>query len=75
MHSVKSRFVIGPSNILFAGVYIYMCTFQPGNRTGWGSEGVNNHIVAVQQCGWRRGEPACLCEYLKGTPPSEDLNV
>ena len=38
MHSVRRRFVAGPSNILFAGVYVY--TFQPGNFTGWGSEGV-----------------------------------
>ena len=29
----------GPSNILFAGVYV--CTFRPGNFTGWGSEAVN----------------------------------
>ena len=40
MHSIESRFVIGPSNILFGGVYV--CTFSPGNFTGWGSEGVNN---------------------------------
>ena len=41
MHSIQSRFVIGPWNILFAGVYvIYVYTFQPGNFTGWGSEGV-----------------------------------
>ena len=33
-----SRFVIGLSNILFAGVY--MCTFPPRNFTGSGSEGV-----------------------------------
>ena len=38
MHSTESRFVTGPSNTLFAGVYV--CTFQPGNVTGWGSEGV-----------------------------------
>ena len=38
MHSNKSRFVIGPSNILSEGVYAY--TFQPGNFTCWGSEGV-----------------------------------
>ena len=38
MHSIKNRFVIGQSNILSGGVYI--CTFQPGNFTGWGSEGV-----------------------------------
>ena len=39
MHSIKSRFVIGPSDILFAGVYVSV--FQPGNFTGCGSEGVN----------------------------------
>ena len=38
MHTIKSRFVIGPSNILFASLYV--CTFKPGNFTGWGSEGV-----------------------------------
>ena len=37
-HSIESGFVIGPSNILFAAVYA--CTFQPGNVTDWGSEGV-----------------------------------
>ena len=41
MRSIKSRFVIGPSNILFAGVYVSI--FQPGNFTGWGSEGVNDN--------------------------------
>ena len=41
MHSTESRFVIGPSNILFAGMD--KCTFQPGNFTGWGSEWVNNN--------------------------------
>ena len=39
MHSIKSRLVIGPSNILFGGMYVR--TFQPGNFTGEGSEGVN----------------------------------
>ena len=29
MHSIESRVVIGPSNMLFAGVY--MSTFEPGN--------------------------------------------
>ena len=38
MDSIESRFVIGPSNILFGGVYA--CNFQPGNFTGCGSEGV-----------------------------------
>ena len=39
-HSIESKFVIGPSNILVVGLYV--CTFQPGNFTGWGSEGVKN---------------------------------
>ena len=38
IHRTESRFVIGPSNTLFAGVYV--STFQPGHFTGWGSEGV-----------------------------------
>ena len=41
-HSVESRFVIGLSNVLFAGVYVY--TFQPGNFTGWGSEGITTFV-------------------------------
>ena len=28
MHSVESKFVMGPSNVLFAGVYVGI--FQPG---------------------------------------------
>ena len=39
-HSIESKFVIRrTSNLLLAGMYVY--TFQPGNFTGWGSEGVN----------------------------------
>ena len=38
MLNIKSRFVIGPSNILYTGMHVY--TFQPGNFTGCGSEGV-----------------------------------
>ena len=37
---LKVRFVTGPSNVLLAGVYVY--TFQPGNFTGWGSEGIKS---------------------------------
>ena len=46
MHSVESRCVTGPSDILFVGVCVCVCvcvcvsTFQPGILTGWGSEGV-----------------------------------
>ena len=39
MHSCESRFLIGLSDILFGGVYV--CTFDRGNFTGWGSERVN----------------------------------
>ena len=42
MHSIESRFVKGPSKHVFAGVYV--CTFQPGNFTGWSSEGVKDTI-------------------------------
>ena len=38
MHSIESRFVTEPSNILFGGMYV--STFQPGDFTGWGSGGV-----------------------------------
>ena len=37
--ALKVRFVTGPSDILFTGVYV--CTSQPGHFTGWGSERVN----------------------------------
>ena len=45
MHSIESRFDLGPSNILFGGVIV--CTFQPGNFTGWGSEGVNQWVYIL----------------------------
>ena len=35
MHSTESRIVIGPSNVLFAGVSVYI--FQAGKFTSWGS--------------------------------------
>ena len=44
MHNIESRFVIGPENNLFIGVYteiVYMCIFQPEKLTGWDSEGVS----------------------------------
>ena len=43
MHSTDGRFVTGPSDILFAGVYV--CIFQPANFTSWGSEGVKGVAV------------------------------
>ena len=38
-YSTESRCDIEPENRLFAGMAVH---FQPGNVTGWGSEGVNN---------------------------------
>ena len=46
MRRTESRFVIGPSNVLSAGVYV--CTFQPGNLAGCGSEGVKDPVVHVR---------------------------
>ena len=46
MHSIDGRFVLGPSDTLFAGLYV--CSFQPGNFTGWGSEGVK--VKEILQC-------------------------
>jgi len=52
MHSIESRFVIlGSSHILFDGVYV--CTFQLGNFTGWGSEGVNIASQTCRRTTWR----------------------
>ena len=45
---MESRLVTGPSDILFAGMYVY--TFQPGNFTGCGSEGVKYLSVSVCFC-------------------------
>ena len=45
MPSIESGFVIGPSNILFTGVY--GCTIQPENFTGWGSEGVKQDVRCI----------------------------
>ena len=38
--------VTAAENVLFVGVH--PCTFQPGNFTGWGSEGVKGKITG----GW-----------------------
>ena len=61
---INSRFVLGPSNILFEGVHyesrfvlgpsnilfggVILCTFQPGHFTGWGSEGVNQWVYTCR---------------------------
>ena len=42
---LKVRLVTGPSNMLFAGVYV--CTFHPGNFKGGGSQ-------AVKKCAQQR---------------------
>jgi len=51
MDSIESRCVIGPENILFAGVSVQL---SARNFTGWGSEGVNMDAVHVQFCTERR---------------------
>ena len=51
LRRTESSFVIGPSNILLAGVR--ECTFQPGNCTGCGSEGVER--CSLQHNGWLTG--------------------
>ena len=38
MHSIESRFVIGPSNILFAGVYL--CPFSAEIVQAWAVKGL-----------------------------------
>ena len=49
MHSVESRRVTGPSNMLFSGVYV--STSQPRNLTGWSSEGVKQvHQICQSLC-------------------------
>ena len=44
-HNTESRFVIRPSNILLAGVYV--CTFQIGNFTRLGNEGVKTAMKSL----------------------------
>ena len=44
MHNIERSFVIGLSYTPFACVYV--CNFEPGNFTGWGSEGVNALFLA-----------------------------
>ena len=41
IHGLESRIVTGPSDTLFAGMY--MCALQQGNFTGWNSEGVDKN--------------------------------
>ena len=64
MHSIDNRFVTGPSRILFEGVYVG--TFQPGNFTGCGSEGVNGHYSSCFNIdrGVIQGDPLFPCLYL-----------
>ena len=47
MLNIESRFVVGPSNTMFTGVYV--CTYQPANFTGCGSEGVNQTVQNIRK--------------------------
>ena len=51
MHSVESRFVTGPLNILFSGVYV--CTFHPGNFTDWVMKGLNVENESIR-LNWKK---------------------
>ena len=48
-HHVYLLTYLGPSNILFAGVYV--CTFQLGNVEGWVSEEVK-HAYSLDPAKW-----------------------
>ena len=56
MYCTESRFVIGLSNIPFAGAYV--CTFQHGNFTVWGGEGVKKTAAYALMCA---GMCVCAC--------------
>ena len=43
--SMENRFLLVPSDILFASLYV--CIFQPRNFTSWGSEAVNRRLRGV----------------------------
>ena len=45
MHSIRSRFIIRLGNILLAATHV--CTSQPGNFTGCGSEGIKNSFFWI----------------------------
>ena len=59
MRSIESRFVTGPSNTLFGGAHVL--AFQPGNFTGWDSDGVNS-VPALSF--WARWDECFLLSYL-----------
>lgn len=62
MHRTESRLVIGPSNVQSAGMYV--CTFQPGNITGCGSEGVKIDVGQAERLinGVHGHGAKCHCE-------------
>ena len=45
--------LLWPSNTLFGDVYV-MCTFQPRNVTGWGSEGVKRCLMSFHSASLQR---------------------
>ena len=66
MHSIEIRFVIGPSDVLFGDVGV--CTFQPRNFTGQGSEGVkkikNNNNKTKNKSSYLRSFDSFLPQIL-----------
>ena len=79
MHSIESRFVIGPSSVLFGGVYV--CTFQPENFTGCGSEGVNPRAEDWSECHVQESIPSlpwdqeAACSDVQGSTVQALLSV
>ena len=73
MHSIESRLVVEPSNILFAGVHVG--TFEPGHFKGWGSEWVRYFTTcSFNSCGEQNHKDyyACPQNQLLGTAEAED---
>ena len=71
MCNIKSRFT-EPSNILLASMYV--CTFQLGHFTGWGSEGVNTTIImpksALPNCTYKTSKQKCMPRFNYNTDQS-----
>ena len=56
---LKARFVIGPPNILSGSVHV--CTFEPGDFTGWGSGGVKQDLPG------NAFKPVHFCTFVNDT--------
>ena len=64
MHRIESRCDTEPGNRLFAGTSVH---FQPGNLTGWDSEGVNHDHLLNDEMISRHGVQTGLFGWPKST--------